>query len=603
MPPCSAPPVVRVPPVNLESTSLSNEVKPLQPTCHILLCSYRAEDGQDVLDAWHSLEWQRFTHCEITHLTFSDDRDLLGIMILLDQVRHGFFTAVFISPPAATWSRLRNSQVLGQVPLRSRQCPLGMMSLSPESQSKVRASNFSLEVSSWFAEQILTSPQLQTFFLLVFPEDFGGDSCTGPASPWSAREFTDLSDAVEAQRGAVYLCRFASAECRRSVGLLTNVQALSADMYLGWPAFNTQDSTLQYCGPLPSTCACSTMHPSLRGLATQGGFRSFLAQSLGPQFWARILSRMQESQLHCSLRDGVQSSTAGIISHGGFPGYGFALADSPDSVAALYREWKANTLTRSLLRDFSASRLDTFFESRGLARDAVLLFSLLSPACKFLDSGRAAARWLWVFPWCLLVLLLPLFLFVLPVFAVTITFLVFLPISVTLRIIAVLRVLQGFSQCCLAVQPSTGRRVLSTPRHLEMGRYGSILLSLTSPSDSRTRLICRGFHEVQHLWTLSTLRHLDFRARRRRGSFHGSLMSELGGDARSWTLLASWLRYVVLGSRVPPHRHVRVCNHLRSVVGREDRMAMAVPRCLQLALLRATSAHKTGNCAGCVLTF
>ena len=47
----------------------------------------------------------------------------------------------------------------------SRQCPLGMMSLSPESQSKVRASNFSLEVSSWFAEQILTSPQLQTFFL------------------------------------------------------------------------------------------------------------------------------------------------------------------------------------------------------------------------------------------------------------------------------------------------------------------------------------------------------------------------------------------------------------------------------------------------------
>ena len=361
-------------------------MKPLQPTCHNLLCSYRAEDGQDVLDAWHSLEWQRFTH-----LIFSDDRDLLDIMILLDQVRHGFFTAVFISPPAATWSRLRNSQVPCQVPLRSRQCPLGIMSLSPESQSKVRASNFSLEVSSWFAEQILTSPQLQTFFLLVlFPEDFGGDSCTGPASPWSAREFTDLSDAVEAQRGAVYLCRFASAECRRSVGLLTNVQALSADMYLGWPAFNMQDSTLQYCGPLPSTCACSTMYPSLRGLATQGGFRSFFAQSLGPQFWARILSRMQESQLHCSLWDGVQSSTAGVISHGGYPGYGFALADSPDSVAALYREWKANTLTRSLLRDFSASRVDTFFESRGLPRDAVLLFSLLSPTCKFLDSGRAA---------------------------------------------------------------------------------------------------------------------------------------------------------------------------------------------------------------------
>ena len=334
----------------------------------------------------------------------------------------------------------------------------------------------------------------------------------------------------------------------------------------------------------------------------QGGFRSFLAQSLGPQFWARILSRMQESQLHCPLWDGVQSSTAGIISHGGFPGYGFALADSPDSVAALCREWKANTLTRSLLRDFSASRLDTFFESRGLARDAVLLFSLLSPACKFLDSGRAARAGS-----CF------------PVVSSCAS-----PAHPSVRspglrgdvlVPGVSTHLgnsshYGSSSGVTGLQPvlsggaaSTGRRVLSTPRHLEMGRYGSILLSLTSPSDSRTRLICRGFHEVQHLWTWSTLRHLVFRARRRRGSFHGSLMSKLGGGARSWTLLAIWLRYVVLGSRVPPHRHVRVCNHLRSVVGREDRMAMAVPRCLQLALLRATSAHKTGNCAGCVLTF
>ena len=99
---------------------------------------------------------------------------------------------------------------------------------------------------------------------------------------------------------------------------------------------------------------------------------------------------MQVSQLHCSLRDGVHSSSAGSVSSGGTSGYGFALADSPDSVAALYREWKANTLTRSILRDYSSARLDSFFESRGLARDAVFLFSLLSPACKFLDSRRAA---------------------------------------------------------------------------------------------------------------------------------------------------------------------------------------------------------------------
>ena len=88
-------PVSCVPPVTSECPEHSNEVKPLQPTCHILLCSYRAEDGQDVLDAWHSLEWEQFTHCEITHLIFSDDRDLLDIMILLDQVRHRIFYSSF----------------------------------------------------------------------------------------------------------------------------------------------------------------------------------------------------------------------------------------------------------------------------------------------------------------------------------------------------------------------------------------------------------------------------------------------------------------------------------------------------------------------------
>ena len=216
--------------------------------------------------------------CHSPH--FFDDRDLLDIKIRLDQVRHGFFTAVFYL--AASCYLVKVTE-FGS----SRSFPLGMTTLSPESRSKVRASNFSLEVLSWFAEQILRSPQLPTFFLLVFPEDFGCDSRTGPASPWSARELTDLSDAVEAQRGAVYLCRFAGAECRRSVGLLANVQALSSDMYLGWPSLNTLDSVLQHVGPLPASCACSTTHPSLRGPSTKGGFKSFfcpIARStvLGP---------------------------------------------------------------------------------------------------------------------------------------------------------------------------------------------------------------------------------------------------------------------------------------------------------------------------------
>ena len=46
--------------------------------------------------------------------------------------------------------------------------------------------------------------------------------------------------------------------------------------------------------------------------------------------------------------------------------------------------------------------------------------------------------------------------------------------------------------------------------------------------------------------------------------------------------LLRWLRwrfYMVLGSRVHPHCLLELRNHLRSVVGREDMMAMAVPCC------------------------
>ena len=63
----SIPPVSGFPLAQPECSKHSNEVKPSQQTCHILLCSYSAGDGQDVLDAWHSLDWQTFSRRDITH--------------------------------------------------------------------------------------------------------------------------------------------------------------------------------------------------------------------------------------------------------------------------------------------------------------------------------------------------------------------------------------------------------------------------------------------------------------------------------------------------------------------------------------------------------
>ena len=65
----------------------------------------------------------------------------------------------------------------------------------------------------------------------------------------------------------MYLCRFAGGEYRRSVGLLTNIQALSSDMYLGWPSLNTLHSELQHNGPFSVTCAFHTVHPFLKCFA------------------------------------------------------------------------------------------------------------------------------------------------------------------------------------------------------------------------------------------------------------------------------------------------------------------------------------------------
>ena len=51
----------------------------------------------------------------------------------------------------------------------------------------------------------------------------------------------------------------------------------------------------------------------------------------------------------------------------------------------------------------------------------------------------------------------------------------------------------------------------------------------------RVTLDCKGLHVVQHLWTLSrvfhSVRHLDLRARRRRGNLHWSLMPYTKLDA------------------------------------------------------------------------
>ena len=101
-------------------------------------------------------------------------RFFLVILDLLGYNRQGFFDIIHISPPAATWSRSRHSGLQGQNPLRSRAAPLGLSSLNPAVDKKVRDANSVLESLVWCAEQALTCPSKVVGLTVVFPEDLGG---------------------------------------------------------------------------------------------------------------------------------------------------------------------------------------------------------------------------------------------------------------------------------------------------------------------------------------------------------------------------------------------------------------------------------------------
>ena len=168
------------------------------------------------------------------------------------------------------------------------------------------------------------------------------------------------------------------------------------------------------------------------------------------------------------------------------------------------------------------------------------------------------------------------------------------------RILAVPRVPRGSTvfSSVLTWTPQSGEceRLSDRPA----GTTSISFLSLTCASDSRTNQLARPPPSFLSLKSASDSR--TFRqAGGRRGGFHWRLMEELGSGTLPWTLLASWLRYVVLGSRVHLHGLLKLWNRLRSVVGREDMMAMAVVPCRLFSRTRELACLESGSCVGCVL--
>ena len=139
---------------------------------------------------------------------WTKEPDFLVLLDLLVFSRDSYFSLILIAPSAASWSRAKHANSTVQ-PTRTRAHPLGSPDNSAANRQAAQDSNNWFTVAAWFAEQAASR---RVPFLFLSPEDLGGDSSHGPASPWSLVEFRCLKGINDVWRGAAFMCRFANTE-------------------------------------------------------------------------------------------------------------------------------------------------------------------------------------------------------------------------------------------------------------------------------------------------------------------------------------------------------------------------------------------------------
>ena len=332
----------------------------------VLLVSSCRTHEDEFLSAWELLQsrLKQPSPLQVIHYIFDDSSDdLVSLLDLLDRVKSGFFQLSCVLPPASTWSRVRHSELPGQLPLRSRSAPFGLDGLDPAALERVQRANQQGEFCCWIAEQILHCPVSK--LVLVFPEDLGGDKNSGPSSIWSRREYQLLEGLREARRGASFLCQLSSVDQRRPLGILSDLAALQSSLHLGWPQFTSQGLQLVYVGPLPRSCGCATPHTILKGAKSDKEFRTAAVNLLGSQFWLVCLRAYFFDVLPHALMDGE------FCIFGSIAPSSFCLSPSlpsfsslPSSFHSLYVSWLSGGLSREVLREACPfANASQFFDS------------------------------------------------------------------------------------------------------------------------------------------------------------------------------------------------------------------------------------------------
>ena len=114
---------------------------------------------------------------------------------LLRCLKSGYYAAVILSPPCASWSRAPWANNWGPRPLRTALYPWGMPWLEGPKLAKVAASNKMIRFCVGVIQTVLDHPP--RVFLLEHPENLGSVSSrpsptVRPASIWELEEVRSL---------------------------------------------------------------------------------------------------------------------------------------------------------------------------------------------------------------------------------------------------------------------------------------------------------------------------------------------------------------------------------------------------------------------------
>ena len=207
---------------------------------------------------------------------------------MVDRLRSGFFT----------WYRgQQRGRGRGTAALQAtRHCAHDPLSYSRSGSFGPCQPVHEVQVVCWLLEQAWRCSSQLLSVLLEFPEDFGGDQVSGPASISALQELRCLDGLDGVQRGAAFVFELADSEQRRPLVLHTNLQLLNPLWRFGW----LHRAFLHLRRPTPvhlpmhdSACSFPWNQPARGGQSLLPQYH--LASSSGRRVWPQFCNMVNMS--------------------------------------------------------------------------------------------------------------------------------------------------------------------------------------------------------------------------------------------------------------------------------------------------------------------